>query len=187
MVHAIGKRRRYVLLDRDGTIIIDRVYLSDPEGVELIQGAASGLRKLSSLGLGLIIVTNQSAIGRGHLDLPGLARVHDRLTDLLANEGIVLDGIYFCPHLPTDNCKCRKPRTGMVEQAQADLHFDPTRSFMIGDNSCDMELGRAVGATPLLVRTGHGKEIEAQGDLANQVVRDNLEDAAAYIENLLGR
>ena len=109
------KPRRVVLLDRDGTIIIDRHYLADPRGVELIEGAAEGLRRLAALGLGLVVVTNQSAIGRGRLDVEGLERIHRELSRLLADRGVRLDGIFWCPHRPEDDCDCRKPRSGMKD------------------------------------------------------------------------
>src|SRR5207245_3946349 len=109
--------RRFVALDRDGTITVERNYLSDPDQVELLPGAADGLRKLRQLGLGLIVVTNQSAIGRGFFDATQLERIHERLTALLAAEEVALDGIFACPHLPEQNCRCRKPNTGLLDDA----------------------------------------------------------------------
>jgi D-glycero-D-manno-heptose 1,7-bisphosphate phosphatase len=110
-------QRRFVVLDRDGTIIVERHYLSDPAGVELLPRVASGLQHLSALGLGVVVVTNQSGVGRGLFDTTRLALIHQQLCVLLAAEGIHLDGIYFCPHIPADDCACRKPRTGLLERA----------------------------------------------------------------------
>src|SRR2546421_197502 len=116
--------RRFVALDRDGTVIVERHYLSEPREVELLHGAASGLQRLRDLGLGLILVTNQSAIGRGMFDHERLALIHDRLKELLAEHGVSFDGIFYCPHIPSEGCACRKPRTAMAREylrASADL------------------------------------------------------------------
>ena len=153
--------RRFVALDRDGTLIIEKHYLADPAGVELLPNAIAGLRKMRDLGLGLIVVSNQSGIARGYFTEADLAAVNARVADLLQAEGIALDGFYHCPHEPSDQCDCRKPQPGMMLQAARELHFDPAASFVIGDKACDIDLGRAVHATTLLVRTGYGKTEEA--------------------------
>lgn len=178
--------RRFVLLDRDGTIIVEKHYLSDPDGVELIGGAAEGLRRLRALGLGLAVVTNQSAIGRGYFDRSRLGEIHQRLAEMLAAEDIQLDGIFFCPHTPDDECACRKPRPGLIEQAAAALDFDPSTSFVIGDMRSDVELGCGVGATTLLVRSGYGARTESEGKASPDHVVDGLAEAAAVIEDALG-
>ena len=116
--------RRFVILDRDGTIIEDRGYLSDPEQVTLIPGAGAALRELRRMGYGLIVITNQSGIGRGFFDLGQLQRVHKRLEELLQSEGIHLDGLYVCPHAPDDDCACRKPKLGLLQKAGKDLDLD---------------------------------------------------------------
>lgn len=176
--------RRFVALDRDGTVIVERHYLSEPREVELLAGAAAGLRRLRDLGLGLILVTNQSAIGRGIFDHARLELIHDRVRELLAEHSVTLDGIYYCPHTPDDGCACRKPRTEMMKSAASELRFDPGDCFVIGDKQCDVELGKRVGATTMLVRTGYGLEAEASGVTADFVVSD-LSEAAAIIEGLL--
>jgi D-glycero-D-manno-heptose 1,7-bisphosphate phosphatase len=153
--------RSFAVLDRDGTIISECHHLCDPDQVELIDGAASGLRELIEMGLGLVIVTNQSVVGRGMIDEAGLERIHGRLRQLLEAQGVQIDGIYWCPHRPEAGCACRKPGTALLEQAARDLHFEPATSFVIGDKECDIDLGRSVGATTLLVRTGHGAEVAA--------------------------
>ena len=149
-------QRRFVLLDRDGTLIVERHYLSDPDQVELIPGAAAGLRRLRERGLGLAVVTNQSGIGRGFFDAARLAEIHQRLIEMLRAERVELDGIYFCPHHPDEACGCRKPQPALALRAAAELGFDATRAFVVGDMASDVALGRALGATTLLVRTGHG-------------------------------
>jgi D-glycero-D-manno-heptose 1,7-bisphosphate phosphatase len=117
--------RRFVLLDRDGTINEEIGYVLRPDELRLVPGAGEALRELRGLGLGLVVLTNQSPIGRGMLTVAELHEIHARLTDLLAAEGVTLDGIEFCPHGPNDGCACRKPGTLMVERAAVALGFDP--------------------------------------------------------------
>lgn len=181
----MAQRRRYVLLDRDGTIIVERDYLRNPHQVALLPGAAEGLRQLNSQGLGLIVVTNQSGIGRGYFDGTQLAAVNDRLRNLLVLEGVQLDALYVCPHRPEDDCRCRKPKPGLVEQAVRDFHFLPEQAFVIGDKTSDVELGRAVGATTLLVRSGYGAETEQRHAIRPDHVVDDLAEAAEVIQETL--
>jgi D-glycero-D-manno-heptose 1,7-bisphosphate phosphatase len=149
--------------------------------VALVPGAAAGLRALATAGFGLAVITNQSGVGRGYFDEPTLGAIHDRMTKLLAADGVRLDGVYYCPHTPEDGCRCRKPGTLLVEQAARDLGFDPARSIIIGDNRSDVELGRRLGATTILVRTGHGGGLDlAVGPTPDHVV-DDLGAAASLI------
>lgn len=168
-----------MLLDRDGTLIVEKDYLSDPHQVELIPGAGEALRQLQQANWGICLVTNQSGIARGYFDVQRLAKVHDRLVQLLADFGVRLDGIYVCPHGPDDGCDCRKPLPGLVEQARAVHGFDPRESWVIGDKEADVSLAHAVGAKSILVRTGYGRAHEVQTD-ADFVV-DNLPEAATLI------
>lgn len=179
------RKRPFVVLDRDGTVIVERNYLSDPDQVELIPGAGPSLLALSRLGLGLLIATNQSGIGRGYFDQARLEQVHQRLNTLLAAEGVQLDAIYFCPHLPEDSCSCRKPETGMMERAAGQIGLDPSVSFVVGDNQTDIDLGRRMGATTLLVRTGYGARVEATAQ--SDYVVDDITDAASVIQHLVER
>ena len=177
--------QRYVALDRDGTIIVQKHYLSDPDEVELLPLAAAGLRKMRALGCGLIVVTNQSAIGRGYFDEARLAVVHARMHSLLAAEDVTLDGVYFCPNAPEDNAHCRKPAPGMIETAAQDHDFDPTSCFVIGDKPCDIDLAHRIGATALLVRTGYGRQHERERTCDPHFIVDHLLDAANIIETRL--
>lgn len=179
------EQSRFVILDRDGTLIALHHYLTDPEQVELLPGVLEGLRRLRSAGLGLIVITNQSAIGRGYLDEPRLLQIHQRLNELLAEGGIDLDGIYYCPHLPDDACECRKPNSRLLNMAATALHFDPSQSFVIGDNISDIELGRKVGATTFLVRTGYGAQVEKEGTANPDYVVEDLNSASRKIEVLV--
>lgn len=184
--------RRFVLLDRDGTLNVECHYLADPEQVELLPGVPEGLRVLRGLGLGLIVGTNQSGIGRGYFDEERLLRVHERLRSLLRAEGVELDAIYVCPHHPEAGCPCRKPRTGLIERAAGDFKFDPGDCFVIGDKPCDIEMGDRAGAVALLVRTGYGTACEQDvnrvarsGDDRRHFVVDDLVEAAAVIRRQL--
>ena len=176
--------RRFVLLDRDGTIIPERHYLADESQVELLPGVAGALRRLQQMGLGLVVLTNQSGIGRGLFDDARVQAIHRRLADLLAAAGVLLDGIYYCPHTPTDNCRCRKPETGLVELAAKELHFDPHTSFVVGDKPCDITLGQRIRATTFLVRTGYGQETASSNTTTPGFVIDGLGDVPSIMGTL---
>lgn len=173
--------RRFALIDRDGTLIVEKNYLCDPDQVELTPGAGPALRRLRDLGWGIAVVTNQSGVARGYFDLTAVARVHDRLRALLRADGVELDGIYTCPHGPEDDCICRKPLPGLIEQAMADHGFDPRRAAVIGDKAADIDLGKAVGAATILVRTGYGAETEREGACLPDIVADDLPAAVAAL------
>jgi D-glycero-D-manno-heptose 1,7-bisphosphate phosphatase len=179
------KRRQFVVLDRDGTIIVERHYLSDPLEIEFLPGAVTGLRTLRALGLGLVVVTNQSAVGRGIFDEGRLDLIHRRLCALLQAEGIQLEGIYFCPHRPDADCSCRKPKPTLIERAAKDLDFDLQASFVIGDKPADIEMGRQVKATTFLVRTGYGAEFADDPAVRPDYVADDLSSAAQMIQRLV--
>lgn len=179
------KQQRFAVLDRDGTIIVERHYLSHPVEVELIPGAASALRQLSEMGLGLVVITNQSGIGRGLFDKTRLDLIHERLRDLLKAEGVKLDGFYSCLHTPEDGCSCRKPEPGLMKLAAEELGFDPQASFVIGDKACDVELGQRVKATTFMVRTGYGAETATEGKVSPDYIVADLLAAAQIIQRLL--
>lgn len=171
--------RRYALLDRDGTIIEERRYLSDPAGVTLLPGAAEGMRLLREAGFGLAVLTNQSGIGRGYYTEEDMHRVHARMRELLEAERVFLDGIYFCPHAPQAGCSCRKPEPGLAEQAARELGFSLRDAYVLGDKPADVDLAARCGAVGVLVRTGYGAQAE-QGTTARYVA-DDLADAARWI------
>lgn len=174
-----------MLLDRDGTINVEKEYLSSVEGLELLPNTLAGLRDLREIGLGLVVLTNQSGIGRGYFGAETVDGIHRALAGLLAAGGVSLDGIYVCPHGPDDGCACRKPAPGLAEQAARELGFRLADSFIIGDKSADIELGRRVGATTILVRTGYGREVESNGLANPDYVADDLAGAALVIAGIL--
>lgn len=172
----------YILLDRDGTIIVDTHYLSDPEKVELLPGAAEGMRRMTDLGFRMAVLTNQSGVERGYYTEEDIQACNDRMIALLRDEGVELEAIYHCPHAPDTACNCRKPAPGLMEQAAERLGFEPGEAWMIGDKEADIRLGRNTGARTILVRTGKGRDAESTcGGLANFVV-DDLVEAAKVIE-----
>ena len=173
--------RRYVLLDRDGTINEEVGYVLRPDELRLIPGALEALAELQELGLGMVVVTNQSPIGRGMITARELDAIHDRLRELVAERGVALDDIEVCPHRPDEGCACRKPGTLMVERAVERLGFDPAEGWLVGDHAADMRLGRAVGARTILVLTGHGEEELADAAVDADVVVQDLAEAAALI------
>jgi histidinol-phosphate phosphatase family protein len=176
---------RWALLDRDGTIIVNHGYLVDPDRVELIAGAGEAIRALRELGLAIGVVTNQSVVALGLTDEAGVARVNRRMIDLLEAEGARVDAIVHCPHVAADGCTCRKPATGLVDRLVADHALDPRASFVVGDDWKDVELGRRVGATTILVRTGHGRTIEAAKEHVPDHVADDLLAASRLVASLI--
>jgi D-glycero-D-manno-heptose 1,7-bisphosphate phosphatase len=180
--------RAAAFLDRDGTIVHEKDYLSDPEGVELIPRAIEAMKELQEMGLALVIVTNQSGIARGRYSVEDYYAVAAQLGALLEQEGVVVEATYYCPHHPdiSGPCSCRKPALGMYEAAAADLSLDLASSYFVGDKRSDVEAADALNGRGILVRTGYG--IEHEKDLPDGVwVADDLGGAADLIRDDLGR
>jgi len=174
---------RVVLLDRDGTIIEDPGYLADPGGVRFLPRAIEGLRRLGAAGFRLVVITNQSGIGRGFVTEEQVAAVHARMRGELQRSGVDLAGFYHCPHHPDDACDCRKPAAGLVERAAAELGFRPDETIVVGDKASDIGLARALGVPSFLVLTGEGRATaEAHPGLADYVVADLTEVARIATE-----
>ncbi len=176
--------RAAVFLDRDGTLVVEREYLSDPDDVELLPGVPGALRSLHAAGYALIVISNQSGVGRG---LFGVERVHAamaRVRRLLRREGVELDAVYFCPHRPEDACACRKPAPELLLRAARNQWLSLRDSAMVGDKALDVETGHRAGARGVLVRTGYGRAEEAAlaaaGIAADAVVED-LAGAAPWL------
>jgi len=179
------KKTAAIFIDRDG-VINKRMdtYVTDPREFVFEQGAIEGLRAISALGLPIFIVTNQSILRRGLADEKMLKRIHDKMEGELWKAQIRIRKIYYCPHLPGDGCLCRKPQIGMLLQAQEEFKVDLGKSFVIGDATGDMQLGKNAGCKTILVRTGYGG-----GDGRHQAVPDfvcdNLAQAAKAIKGCL--
>jgi phosphoheptose isomerase len=177
--------RRFVAVDRDGTIIAEKNYICRPEDVELLPNAAAALRHLREMGLGIVVVSNQSGVGRGYFGIAEVERVNARVSELLAEVGVSVDAVYVCPHAPDERCACRKPEPGLLTQANGEFGLDPEAAFVIGDKQCDIDLGRRMGATTFLVQTGYGREHLAKGWAKPDFVVDDLGAAACSIEAIL--
>jgi histidinol-phosphate phosphatase family protein len=175
--------RPAVLLDRDGTVTEDRGYARTAEEIVLLPGAGRAIRALNQAEVAVVLVTNQSGVGRGYFTLADLALQHQALVRLLALEGAVLDGIYFCPHRPEDRCACRKPGAALVEEAAADLELDLARSWVVGDRADDLLLAQHGLAGGLLVRTGQGAATweSFRATLRADWSFPDLEAAVAYV------
>jgi histidinol-phosphate phosphatase family protein len=146
--------RRALFLDRDGTLIVDQGYPSRPEQIRLLPGAAEALALLARQGFVLVVVSNQSGVGRGFLTREQAERVHERLVECLAAHGVQLDASYYCYHAPWEGCCCRKPSPEMLRRAAEQLDLDLTRSFLIGDKPRDVEAGRAAGCRTIFLAMG---------------------------------
>ncbi len=179
-------RSAAVFLDRDGTIIEEKNYLADPDQVVLLAGAVAGLRAMARLEIPLVVISNQSGIGRGYFSLEQAEAVRSRLEVLLAGEGIVMAGWYMCPHAPEARCACRKPSPGMIEAAALALDLAPANSFVIGDKRCDIDLAAAVGANGILVTTGHGADDADYARAVEVPVCHDLAEASDIVARMLG-
>ena len=182
-----------VFLDRDGTVTEEVGYLADLAMLRLIPGAGPAIRKLNQAGFKVVLVTNQSGVARGYFPESLVHEAHDRLTGMLKQEGAALDGIYYCPHHPTAGnseytmmCDCRKPGTGLLDQAAKDLDIDLPRSYMVGHKWIDVELAQKAGMTAVLVETGFAPD--DPGNVRPEHVRDpefTAHDIAEAVEWIL--
>src|SRR5688572_23653652 len=152
------KLKSAVFLDRDGTMIEEVGYLKDPSRVKLIPGAAEGIRRLNTAGVPVVVVTNQSGIGRGYFPEAAIEAVHAEVLRQLCDEGARWDAVYYCPHHPDAGCDCRKPGPGMLRRAAAEHGLDLARSFVVGDKLSDVRAGRTLGCRRVPVLRGFGVE-----------------------------
>ena len=173
-----------VFLDRDGTLIEDKDYLSHPDEVVIYPGVPEALRRLMDAGFKLVIVTNQSGVGRGYFSLADLEKVHNHLTEQFRRHGVRFDRIYIAPEAPDQPSRGRKPSPQFLFDARDELRLDLQRSYMIGDKLIDLACGWNAGVKrSILVRTGYGAKVESQRtpELARAIVVDDLPAAADWI------
>ncbi len=167
-----------IFVDRDGTLIEEVNFLSRVEDLRLFDFSASAVRALKEAGYLVIVVTNQSGIGRGIYTESAMQEIHEQIQ--LDLEGAI-DAFYFCPHLPDEGCVCRKPGLGMIEFARSDFEIDMERSWMVGDKKIDVETGINGDLQTALVLTGYGTYHQLQLDVQPDIVSDNFGDAAIKI------
>lgn len=182
--HLSGQPRvAAIFLDRDGTINVEKNYLIDPAGFELIPGVGDALRRCQEAGYLLIVVTNQSGVARGYFTTKEVEELHVHLQAELSVYGVQIDAFYLCPHHPDYSdglCGCRKGAPGMLLQAAADYDIDLAASWMIGDKRTDVEAGNRAGCRSILVRTGYGG-VAGEGVPADTLIADSLSDAVDMI------
>ncbi len=157
---------KLIILDRDGVINQDSAaYIKSPQEWRPIPGSLNAISRLNQAGFHVIVATNQSGIGRGLFDMAALNAIHEKMHKALAQAGARVDAIFFCPHAADDNCKCRKPRPGMLEDIAHRLNTDLAGVPMIGDSLRDLQAAAIAKAAPMLVLTGKGKKTQRAGGL----------------------
>jgi D-glycero-D-manno-heptose 1,7-bisphosphate phosphatase len=182
--------RPAVFLDRDGTLLEEAGYLDRLERLVFFPFAIDAVRLLNRAGFAVIVITNQSGVGRGFYEEAFVGEVHGVMDRRLAEGGARIDGYYYCPHHPLaeieryrQDCTCRKPGPGLLTRAAAEMNLDLERSLTVGDKWSDVEAGRAAGTGSILVRTGYGMSTEraARPGAAPTAITDNVIAAAAWI------
>jgi D-glycero-D-manno-heptose 1,7-bisphosphate phosphatase len=171
-------KRPAIFLDRDGTLIEEVNYLSRVEDLRLFPFSAEAVRRLKEAGFLIIVVTNQSGIGRGIYTEDDMHTIHDAIQKELNG---AIDAFYFCPHLPCDGCECRKPKLGMIEAAQRDFQIEVEHSWMVGDKKIDVETGQFANIRTAFVLTGYGEQHRTLLTVQPTVISTNLDEAAAEI------
>jgi D-glycero-D-manno-heptose 1,7-bisphosphate phosphatase len=185
-------KKAAVFLDRDGTINEQMGYINHSSRFILLPGVAAAIARLNAHNIPVVVVTNQSGLARGYFPKSLLNEVHEKMTVQLAAEGAHIDGLYICPHHPEakeeqyrQTCDCRKPKTGLLEQAAAELHLDLQSSFMVGDRWSDLKCGNRAGAASILVLTGYGRGdqqyIGPQQEIQPAMVAEDLAGAVDWI------
>ncbi|EGV06075.1 D,D-heptose 1,7-bisphosphate phosphatase [Haemophilus pittmaniae HK 85] len=178
-----------IFLDRDGTLNIDHGYVHEIDQFQFIDGSIDTLKKLKEMGYLLVLVTNQSGIARGYFTEQQFLQLTEWMDWSLADRGVDLDGIYYCPHHPEgigefkENCDCRKPKPGMLLQAIKELNIDPTYSVMVGDKVDDIKAGISAGVKiNVLVKTG--KAITDEGESLASYVLDSIAGLPALLRKI---
>ena len=172
-----------VFIDRDGTINVNVGYLDNPERFKMYPGVTEGIKLLKKNGFKIIVVTNQSGIGRGYFSIKTLEKINQKMKNELSGKGANVDAIYYCPHHPEDNCNCRKPRTGLLEAAIKEFNLDISLSYIIGDRMLDMEAGHKIGCKTVLVpedRDKIEKEME-ESNIQPDHICDNFYSGVTWI------
>ncbi len=170
-----------IFIDRDGTLIEEVNFLSRVEDLSVFPFTGNALKRFKDNGFLILVVTNQSGISRGHYTEEAMHAIHDQIQSEL---GGLIDAFYHCPHLPTDECNCRKPGLGMIRKAMADFEIDLSGSWIVGDKDLDIETGRAADIRTALVLTGYGLQHQAALEPQPDIVAPDLGAAADAIIGL---
>ncbi len=175
-------QNRYILLDRDGVINQESDdFIKSPEEWQPIDGSLEAIALLNEHGYKVAVITNQSGVARGLFDDAMLEKIHAKMRQMAAEKGGKIDAIYFCPHGPDDGCTCRKPKPGLLESFAAEKNVSLSGMTVIGDSLRDIQSAQAVGASPILVKTGKGQKTLTDNPDLNIPVFENLYAAAKHI------
>ncbi|MGZ5081228.1 MAG: D-glycero-beta-D-manno-heptose 1,7-bisphosphate 7-phosphatase [Usitatibacter sp.] len=174
---------KLVILDRDGVINIESdQYIKSPAEWRPIPGSIEAIARLNQSGFRVVVATNQSGIGRGLFDMGTFNAINDKMMEMVFRQGGRIDALFFCPHTADENCNCRKPRTGMLEEIAARFHTELKGVPSVGDSLKDLQAAEAVGAQPILVLTGKGAKTRDDGGLPKKtVVYENLAEVARHL------
>ena len=174
---------KLIILDRDGVINFDSdLYIKSPAEWRPIPGSIEAISRLNQNGFRVVVATNQSGIGRGLFDMATLNAINDKMMEMVFRQGGRIDALFFCPHTAAEECNCRKPRTGMLEEIAARFHTELKGVPSIGDSLKDLQAAESVGAQPMLVLTGKGAKTRHDGGLPKKtVVFEDLAEAARHL------
>ena len=174
---------KLIVLDRDGVINYDSdLYIKSPAEWRPIPGSIEAIARLNQHGFRVAVATNQSGIGRGLFDMATFNAINDKMMELVFRQGGRIDALFFCPHTATEQCGCRKPRTGMLEEIAARFHTEMRGVPFVGDGLKDLQAAEAVGAQPVLVLTGKGKKTQAEGGVPKStLVFEDLAEASRHL------
>jgi D-glycero-D-manno-heptose 1,7-bisphosphate phosphatase len=174
---------KLVILDRDGVINVDSdQYIKSPSEWRPLPGSIEAIARLYQSGFRVAVATNQSGIGRGLFDMATLNAINDKMMELVFRQGGRIDALFFCPHTAAENCNCRKPRTGMLEEIAARFHTELKGVPAVGDSLRDLQSAESVGAQPILVLTGKGRETQEKGGMPRKtLVFEDLAEASRHL------
>ena len=174
---------KLIILDRDGVINFDSdLYIKSPAEWRPIPGSIEAISRLNQNGFRVVVATNQSGIGRGLFDMATLNAINDKMMEMVFRQGGRIDALFFCPHTATEQCGCRKPRTGMLEEIAARFHADLKGVPVIGDSLKDLQAAESVGAQPVLVLTGKGTKTQSEDALPKKtIVFADLAEASRHL------
>lgn len=183
-------KNKAVFIDRDGTINFDVHYLDDPDKFEMYPGVGEGVKKLKENGFKIIVITNQSGIARGYFTEKQLSNIHEKMKKEFQKFDVVLDGIYYCPHHPDDNCNCRKPNTGLFEKAIKEHNIDVKKSYLLGDKILDIGAGKKISVRAILIPEPYIREEllskKNEWEYKPDYIADDFMDAVEWILKLKG-